>query len=50
MSLNCGSVGTFVGDVKSLQDKHGPERKLSEFEELTDSSSVLSEQSRNSLE
>ena len=24
-----------TGDVKSLQDKHGPERKLSEFEELT---------------
>ena len=23
-----------TGDVKSLQDKHGPERKLSEFEEL----------------
>ena len=24
-----------TGDVKSLQDKHGPERKLSEFKELT---------------
>ena len=24
-----------TGDVRSLQDKHGPERKLSEFEELT---------------
>lgn len=24
-----------TGDVRSLQDKHSPERKLSEFEELT---------------
>jgi len=24
-----------TGDVRSLQDKRGPERKLSEFEELT---------------
>ena len=33
-----------TGDVRSLQDKHGPERKLSEFEELTVLQSFLNNQ------